>query len=150
MAPTIAVRIAPATPPPATWPMMLPISGVDALLASSGISIPRICPPGAAADRTRDGVSKGSEIDILGHAGGDIAAYGATDNLDNQIDEQSRHDALLPDPRVNFRDICTAPDHRRAIQLKRLKVQGHAAWCVQRRLACSAGDKPAGVEVRAP
>jgi len=26
----------------------------------------------------------------------------------------------------------------------------HAALCVQRRLACSAGDKPAGVEVRAP
>jgi len=83
--------------------------------------------PGAAADRTRDGVSEGSEIDILGHAGGDIAAYGATDNLDDQIDEQSRHDALLPDPGVNFRDICTAPDHRRTIQLKRLKARGHAA-----------------------
>ena len=26
----------------------------------------------------------------------------------------------------------------------------HATLCVQRRLACSAGDKPAGVEVRAP
>src|SRR5207253_2905380 len=41
MAPTIAVRTAPATPPPATWPTMLPISGVEALLASNGISIPR-------------------------------------------------------------------------------------------------------------
>src|SRR5207302_8525097 len=45
MAPTIAVRTAPATPPPATWPTMLPISGVEALLASNGISIPRSCPP---------------------------------------------------------------------------------------------------------
>jgi hypothetical protein len=26
----------------------------------------------------------------------------------------------------------------------------HVRLCVQRRLACSAGDKPAGVEVRAP
>jgi hypothetical protein len=43
--------------------------------------------PDAAADGPRDGVSKGSEIDILGRAGGDIAAYGATDDLDDQIDE---------------------------------------------------------------
>jgi hypothetical protein len=41
----------------------------------------------AAADSPRDGVSKGSEIDILGRAGGDIAAYGAADDLDDQIDE---------------------------------------------------------------
>jgi len=26
----------------------------------------------------------------------------------------------------------------------------HVRLCVQRRLACTAGDKPAGVEVRAP
>src|SRR6201999_4352204 len=44
-APTLAVRTAPATPPPAAWPMMAPISGVDAELASSGISMPRSWPP---------------------------------------------------------------------------------------------------------
>ena len=30
------------------------------------------------------------------------------------------------------------------------RVIGTVPLCVQRRLACSAGDKPAGVEVRAP
>jgi hypothetical protein len=30
-------------------------------------------------------------------------------------------------PGLNFRDMCTAPDHRRAMQLRRLMSQGHAA-----------------------
>jgi len=54
MAPTIAVRTAPATPPPATWPMMLPISGVEALLASSGNQHPEELSSGTAADRPRE------------------------------------------------------------------------------------------------
>lgn len=32
----------------------------------------------------------------------------------------------------------------------RMNREVHVRLCVQRRLACSAGDKPAGVEVRAP
>jgi len=32
----------------------------------------------------------------------------------------------------------------------RVTREGHVRLCVQRRLACSAGNKPAGVEVRAP
>jgi hypothetical protein len=32
-----------------------------------------------------------------------------------------------PDPGFNFRDICAAPDHRRAIELRRMTPQGHAA-----------------------
>src|SRR5262249_17141488 len=32
----------------------------------------------------------------------------------------------------------------------RVTREGHARLCVQVRLACSAGDSPAGVEVRAP
>jgi hypothetical protein len=43
--------------------------------------------PDAAADSSRDGVSKGPKIDILGRAGGDIAAHGTADDLDDQIDE---------------------------------------------------------------
>jgi hypothetical protein len=43
--------------------------------------------PGAAADCTGDGISERTKIDILGCAAGNIAAYGATDDLDDQIDE---------------------------------------------------------------
>jgi hypothetical protein len=43
--------------------------------------------PGAAADRTGDGISERAKIDILGRAGGDIATDRATDDLDDQIDE---------------------------------------------------------------
>jgi len=32
----------------------------------------------------------------------------------------------------------------------RMRRESHVRLCVQRRLACSAGDKPAGVGVRAP
>jgi hypothetical protein len=42
--------------------------------------------PGAAADRTRDGISERAKIDILGRAGSDIAADRATDDLDDQVD----------------------------------------------------------------
>jgi hypothetical protein len=31
-----------------------------------------------------------------------------------------------------------------------VRRESHARLCVQQRLACSAGDKPAGVKVRAP
>ena len=101
MAPTIAVSTAPATPPPATWPMMLPISGVEALLASSGIKAQKL-PAGTAADGARDGISKHAEIDVLGRAPCDIAADGAADDLDDQVDEHSRHNTSLPRSGVRF------------------------------------------------
>jgi len=43
--------------------------------------------PDAAADRTRDGISDCTEIDILGRSRGNISADGAADELDDQIDE---------------------------------------------------------------
>src|ERR1700730_2410575 len=43
--------------------------------------------PGAAADRTRDGISERAKINILARAGSDIAADRATDDLDDQVDE---------------------------------------------------------------
>src|SRR5713101_9816353 len=55
----------------------------------------------AATHRTCDGVSKRAEIDILSCARGDISAYGTADDLYDQINEQSRHDAILP-VRVQF------------------------------------------------
>jgi hypothetical protein len=54
--------------------------------------------PDAAADCTRDGIPDCTEIDILGGAPGNISADGPADDLDDQIDEQSRHGATLPDP----------------------------------------------------
>jgi hypothetical protein len=115
MAPTIAVRTAPATPPPATWPMMLPISGVEALS------------PDAAADCAGDGISKRTEIDILGGACGDISADGAADDLYDQIDEHSRHSVILPRSGIQFEELCRAPNHRHAVQPRRLSRKGHAA-----------------------
>src|ERR1700720_1867045 len=56
----------------------------------------------AATNRTRDGVSKRTEIDILGCVRGDISADGAADDLYDQIDEKSRHDAILPGPVFSF------------------------------------------------
>jgi hypothetical protein len=44
-------------------------------------------PPDAAADSARDGVSKRTEIDILGCAPGDISSDGAADDLYDQIYE---------------------------------------------------------------
>jgi hypothetical protein len=44
-------------------------------------------PPGAAADRTCDGVSNRPKIDVLGGARGDIPADGAADDLYDQVDE---------------------------------------------------------------
>jgi len=67
--------------------MMLPISGVEAVLASRGISIAEDLSPGATADCTRDRISDRTEIDILGGACGNIPAHGAADDLDDQIDE---------------------------------------------------------------
>jgi hypothetical protein len=49
--------------------------------------MPRICPPGSAADRACDGVPKRAEIDILGCTAGDIAADGACHDLDDEVDE---------------------------------------------------------------
>jgi hypothetical protein len=49
-----------------------------------------------AADGARDGISKRAEIDVLGRAASDIAADGAADDLDDQVDEHSRHDTSLP------------------------------------------------------
>jgi len=43
--------------------------------------------PDAAANRPREGVSKRTEIDILGGARGGISADGAADDLYDQIDE---------------------------------------------------------------
>jgi hypothetical protein len=41
----------------------------------------------AAPDRTRDGISDCTEIDILGCAAGNIPTDGAADDLDDQINE---------------------------------------------------------------
>jgi hypothetical protein len=60
-------------------------------------------PSDAAADRARNGVSKRTEIDILGRARGNVSADGAADDLYDQIDEYSRHGAILPDPVFNFK-----------------------------------------------
>jgi hypothetical protein len=54
---------------------------------------------------------------------------------------------LLPDGAVR----CGAVAPRRIIFHTVGRIGDHQVRvCVQRRLACSAGDKPAGVEVRAP
>src|ERR1700761_3383255 len=50
----------------------------------------------AAAHCTGDGISKRTEIDVLGRAGGDIAADRAADDLDDQVNKHSRHGVILP------------------------------------------------------
>jgi len=65
--------------------------------------------PGPAANGAGDGVPKGAEIDVFGCVAGDIAADRATDDLNDQIDERSRHDLILPDPVFSF---VAAPDQR--------------------------------------
>jgi hypothetical protein len=62
---------------------------------------------GAAADGARERVAERAEIDVLGRPRGDIAADGAADDLNEQVDEQSRHDAILPDPEISF-GVCGA------------------------------------------
>jgi hypothetical protein len=56
----------------------------------------------AAADSARDGISKRTEIDILGDAGRNVSTDGAADDLDDQIDEHSRHNVTLPRSGVQF------------------------------------------------
>src|ERR1700733_13804861 len=57
---------------------------------------------GAAADGARDGISKRAEIDILGGAGRNVSTDGAANDLDDQIDEHSRHNVTLPRSGVQF------------------------------------------------
>jgi hypothetical protein len=71
---------------------------------------------------------------------------------------------LPPNPRDTTVPFKTNADRRHHIPKQRHRVMNWAEYdaalrqrgsltvwlCVQRRLACSAGDKPAGVEVRAP
>ncbi len=64
--------------------------------------MPKDLSTNAAADGTRDGISKRTEIDILGGAGGNISADGAANDLDDQIDEHSRHNVILPRSGVEF------------------------------------------------
>ena len=52
--------------------------------------------PDPAADCTREGVPKRTEVDILGGTRGDISADGAANDLYDEVDEQSRHRAILP------------------------------------------------------
>ena len=80
---------------------------------------------GAAADGARERVAERAEIDVLGRPRGDIAADGAADDLNEQVDEQSRHDAILPDPESVL--ACAVPDDRRRVELRRSNAKGHAA-----------------------
>jgi hypothetical protein len=73
------------------------------------------------------GISKRTEIDILGGAGGNISTDGAADDLDDQIDEHCRHNVTLPRSGVQLSASSTTPDHRRALQLRSLSRKGHAA-----------------------
>src|SRR5206468_9654247 len=57
---------------------------------------------GTAANGARDGISKRPKIDVLGGAACDIAADGAANDLDDQVDEHSRHDASLRRSGVKF------------------------------------------------
>src|SRR5882757_11312532 len=126
-APTIAVSTAPATPPPATWPTMLPISGVEAELASSGISMPRICPPAPppiAPAMVFPSVPKSMFL----------AAPAATlpptaPLMTWMIRLMSNPDMTLfsADPVCSVPVRFGAPDLRPVLQPKRLDRKGHAA-----------------------
>jgi hypothetical protein len=69
---------------------MLPKSGVEAVLASNGISIPEDLPSDTAANCARDRISKRAKINILGCACDDISADWAAYELYDQINENCR------------------------------------------------------------
>jgi hypothetical protein len=48
---------------------------------------PKELSTGAATDGSDNGVCKRAEIDVLGSAGDNVAADGAADNLDDEVDE---------------------------------------------------------------
>jgi mannose-6-phosphate isomerase-like protein (cupin superfamily) len=58
--------------------------------------------PDATTHCARDCVSKRAQIDGLGRIGGDISTDSAADDLNQQIDEHSRHDAILRNPGVKL------------------------------------------------
>jgi hypothetical protein len=82
---------------------------------------------GAAADGACDGVAKRTEIDVLGGASRNISADGAANDLDDQIDEHSRHNVTLPRSGVQFQRYARRRTIAAALQLKSLSRKGHAA-----------------------
>ena len=60
-----------------------------------------------------------------------------------------RHGGSTGQPGGIPHDLQAVPVHR-LDGGSRMSREVHVRLCVQERLACSAGDRPAGVEVRAP
>jgi hypothetical protein len=83
--------------------MMLPISGVEAVLASNGISITEDLPSDTAANCARDRISKRAKINILGCACDDISADCAAYELYDQINENSRHCVISPKSETQYK-----------------------------------------------
>jgi hypothetical protein len=92
--------------------MMLPISGVEAVLASNGISITEDLPSDTAANCVRDRISKRAKINILGCACDDISADCAAYELDDQMIRLMRIPDIAssppnPKPSINLRATQT-------------------------------------------
>jgi len=72
MAPTMAVRTAPATPPPAIWPMMLPIFRRRGAIGEQRNQHAEDLPPAPPPIAPAMVFPSGAEIDVLRRARGDI------------------------------------------------------------------------------
>ncbi len=99
----MAVRTAPATPPPTACPTTWPMSTLPAAPLKDRQERGEERPTRAAADRAGSSVTECAEVDVL-----EASTYGVTtnrtsDELDNQIDNRSRH-SLSPLPVV----VCFA------------------------------------------
>ena len=89
--PTIAETIAPDTPPPTSWPTSAPISMPPVAPASAGISEVRSDPPAAPPRAPAMVLPAGPKIHIFHRRADSVAADRAADELDDEVDNCSRH-----------------------------------------------------------
>lgn len=105
MRPTATVTIAPVMPPPAKLPSAVAMSNPPLLAAPprAGIKLCRMDPPIPPPAAPGIVLTRGAEVNILQQAAGGIAANRPCHDLENKIDNGSRHIAvLLEDLRIDL------------------------------------------------